>query len=226
MLPAENELSLLSRKVRNRVERVAALPRLERLAPRVALGERADPAARAAVEVEVVRRGVHELVSRLGDGLHVRGRDPDENNGRVGEGDVVVEYHLLPHHRRLADLGQRLVVRDGELGQGLLEGLPSRVEGRLRGRILSIAVRVDLVAARAEERAREELRGGGEEAGRELGRFLGCEAELAGRRLCVPVMTSVAALIPFRNSNKTDHLRNSPTARHRGMRYAPGGPEQ
>jgi hypothetical protein len=56
------------------------LPGLEGIAPAVAGGEGADPAAVPAVEVEVVRRGVHDSESSLRNGLNVAGRNPHPND--------------------------------------------------------------------------------------------------------------------------------------------------
>lgn len=52
------------------------LPGLEGVAPAVASGEGADPSTMAAVEVEVVRRGVHDPESGLRYGRDVGGGDP------------------------------------------------------------------------------------------------------------------------------------------------------
>ena len=107
VLAAEDELRLVRGQVRGGVERVRQLPGLERVAPRVAGGERADPRAVTAVlrgggdlalvgyvrraayetwtyEVEVVGSGVDDLEALLRDGLDVLRRDPDENGGLGG----------------------------------------------------------------------------------------------------------------------------------------------
>ena len=66
------------------------MPGLEGVAPRVALRVRANPATSAAIEVEVVRRGVDELVTLLSDRYNVVGGDPNKYERIVAERRNVV----------------------------------------------------------------------------------------------------------------------------------------
>jgi hypothetical protein len=180
-----NELGLLSGKVRNRVEGVSTLPGLEGRAPRLALGERADPATHTTIKVEVLRRCVDDLLALLCNGLDIGSRDPDEDERVRREGHGVVENHLLPYHRGLANLGELTGGRSGELVEGLDEGLAGLVEGSLRLYIRGVAVGVDLVASNGEVLRLEELGGSCQELAGELGRLGRGKTELARGRFCM-----------------------------------------
>lgn len=102
LLATQNKLGFLSGQVSSWVERVGLigeglvsvmftslvhsrrtclLPGLEWVTPAVARWVVTDPSSATAVEVEVIRCGVDESVSALGNHLCVLGRNPDTGVG-------------------------------------------------------------------------------------------------------------------------------------------------
>lgn len=169
MFTSKHQLLLRVSQVREGVERVRLLPCLERVAPAVPKYVLPNPPTASAVEVEVIRRGVHEPEAALSNCLYVVGADPDHNDRVVRKRRYVeAQHHLLPHDGRFAELPQRAVRCRREVTQRVEERLARGVELRLGLFILCVAVCVQFVAAGAEECGREHVCDSSEKVGREV----------------------------------------------------------
>lgn len=169
MFASKYQFLLRVSQVREGVERVRLLPCLERVAPAVPKYVFPNPSTASAVEVEVVRRGVHKPESALGNRLHIVGADPDHNDRVVRKRrHVEAQNHLLPHDGRLAELPQRTVRCRRKVTQRVEERLARGVEFRLSLFILCVTICVQLVTAGAEECGREHVCDSSEKIGREF----------------------------------------------------------
>lgn len=95
------------------------LPRLEGITPTISKNVLTNPATTAAVEVEIIRRGVDEFVSSLRNGGNVVRRNPDpvknvsliivdflkvaQSNSIIGEGNRMIKNHFFPNDGSFPD---------------------------------------------------------------------------------------------------------------------------
>lgn len=101
----------------------------------------------------------------------------------VGQGDLVIQDHLLPNHGRLPDTFQRLVLGLSKIIQGLFNRPSRSSQSLLSFGIVRVACRVDLITAGAEIISGEELGCIHQQTSREIYGVRRGKAELSGGRL-------------------------------------------
>lgn len=138
----------------------------------------------SAIEVKVIARSMNNLEALLHNPLRILTRDPHHHNSIIAQRHIMRQHHLLPHDRRPSKTLEGLLACDGEVGEGLLEGLARLGELGLGDVVGVVAVRVDLVAAGREVFTGQTGEHGFEELVGERYDFGVREAELPGWGLC------------------------------------------